>query len=371
MKINLNRQDSQKLENLINQKYLNLSAVEFYDNYLKDGYLSIQKESIQELMKKGGLKETDAFYMALLLSEDISPESEDVKALERTNKLNEVTRLNPDTYLHHDFTDLPVEEKKVGNWELKYNYFDCYEGFLYDDSYADNNSYFAERNYLGFFTKKVPYLTVLENNVVWMSITPYEINTMKKSINNAHGNVIAYGLGLGYFALSALKNPNVNHVTVIEKDRKAIKLFEEEIKPKARFANNIEIINSDAYAFNKKNLKNGNYDFAFFDIYHDATDGLIPYIKMKKQEVLSPDTQYEYWIENSILILLRRYIITLFEEYLNGYTENDYLINETEEDRIINSIYKAMKAMEFVSYDEIHEFLKDDNLKKFAKSIEL
>lgn len=322
-------------------------------------------------MKKGGLKETDAFYMALLLSEDVSPESDDVKVLEKSNKIDHITRLNPDTYLHHDFTDLPVEEKKIGNWELKYNYFDCYEGFLYDDSFADSENYFAERNYLGFFTKKVPYLTVLENNVVWMSITPYEMNTMKKAINAAYGNVIAYGLGLGYFALSALKNPNVTHVTVIEKDKKAIKLFEEEIKSKTRFGSSIEIINSDAFSFIKKNRQDKKYDFSFFDIYHDAQDGLIPYIRMKKLEHLSSETKYEYWIENSILILLRRYIVTLFEEYLNGYSEEDYRINETDEDRIINAIYIAMKDKNFTSYDEIHQFLLDESLKEFSKEIDL
>ena len=51
-----------------------------------------------------------------------------------------------------------------------------------------------------------------------------------------------------------------------------------------------------------------NFDFVFADLWHDASDGLEMYRKLKKYEVLSPRTRFDYWIEPSLLSLLRHII---------------------------------------------------------------
>ena len=51
-----------------------------------------------------------------------------------------------------------------------------------------------------------------------MSIIPNEIETMKEAIETVKGNVLVYGLGLGYFPyMISLKN-DVNKITIIEKE---------------------------------------------------------------------------------------------------------------------------------------------------------
>ena len=63
-----------------------------------------------------------------------------------------------------------------------------------------------------------------------MLITPNEIETMKKSISEATGNVLTYGLGLGYYAYMVSMKENVESVTIVEKDKEIIDLFKKKYK---------------------------------------------------------------------------------------------------------------------------------------------
>ena len=60
----------------------------------------------------------------------------------------------------------------------------------------------------------------------------------------------------------------------------------------------------DAFEYAKKCMTNGNFDYAFMDLWHDASDGVELYLKMKKLKRFSPDRKYLYWIENSLLFLI-------------------------------------------------------------------
>lgn len=136
-----------------------------------------------------------------------------------------------------------------------------------------------------------------------MSVTPNEINTMKEPILKAHGKVLTFGLGLGYFAYMVSVKENVESVTIIEKDASVISLFRKCILPQFKYKEKIKIIESDAFEFLNK-LKNGEYDFAFVDIYHDVGDGKEVYLKFKEKETLFSETEFTYWIEKSIKLYL-------------------------------------------------------------------
>ena len=372
MKLTLTKNDLSKVESLINTKYLNIEADEFFSEYLQDNYLAVNKKDVEDLVKTQSMSKNEAFITSLLLAKDISPEDEEFLKMKKEGYFDNICFQQAAKYKKNPFGLLmKVDERKEGNWHLSYNYYEPYEGFLYNDVYADKNNYYAEINSIGYFEEKVPYLTIIENDEVWMSITPFEINTMQKAIDDAHGNVLTYGLGLGYYTFMALNNPNVDTVTVIEKDAKAIKLFNEEILPKIRLKDKLKIIKADAFSYTKNHFSAGNYNYVFFDIYHSAIDGISSYLKMKKFEDTYKDTKFVYWIEGSILSLLRRYLVTLIEENLEGFTDQDYQISTNDEEKLINSIYKEMKDITFTSYDEIHNFLSDENLKEFAKKISI
>ena len=74
------------------------------------------------------------------------------------------------------YQNIKVPETKIGKWNFQYDSYLPYEGFMYKDITVDPNN-FAEQSQLGFFSTSFKYLTVAQNNNIWMCITPHEINT--------------------------------------------------------------------------------------------------------------------------------------------------------------------------------------------------
>ena len=74
-------------------------------------------------------------------------------------------------------------------------------------------------------TKDYKYLTLSKDNVIWMSINPNEINTMDEDIKFMHGNILVLGLGLGYISYMLSLKDDINSITIIEKDKEIINLF--------------------------------------------------------------------------------------------------------------------------------------------------
>ena len=159
---------------------------------------------------------------------------------------------------------------------------------------------FVEIPRVGYFEEEFEYLAVLENNNEWMLITPNEINTMKPVIDEVKGNVVTFGLGLGYFAYMTSIKDDVNSVTIVERDDNVIKLFEEHILPSFSNKNKIKIVKSDAFEF-AKDME--GYDYAFVDLWHDVSDGVDLYLKMRSME--KENIKYRYWIEDSLLSWFR------------------------------------------------------------------
>lgn len=50
----------------------------------------------------------------------------------------------------------------------------------------------------------------MEDGQEWMAIKPNEIETMRQPIARAAGQVVAFGLGMGYYALWFLKTGSEN-----------------------------------------------------------------------------------------------------------------------------------------------------------------
>ena len=44
----------------------------------------------------------------------------------------------------------------------------------------------------------------------------------------------------------------------------------------------------------------GNFDFVFGDIWHDAGDGREPYLRMKAWEAKYPQIRFSFWLEDTI-----------------------------------------------------------------------
>lgn len=154
---------------------------------------------------------------------------------------------------------------------------------------------------LGWFDTSFRFPAVKENNLVWMTVTPNEINTIQPCVRQSHGNVLTFGLGLGYYAFHCLLKPDVRRVTVVERDPDIISLFRALLLPHFPRPDALEIIQADAFDFAPKHLP--AYDVVFTDLWHDVADGLPLYQRMKALEV--PGVKYLYWIEQTLRCYLR------------------------------------------------------------------
>ena len=198
-----------------------------------------------------------------------------------------------------------------------------------------------------------------------MSIIPHEINTMKKAINEAHGRVLVLGLGLGYYLYKILLKKDVTSVDVVENDKAIISLFNKHLIDKFPHKEKINIIYDDAIEYLKKKR---DYDYVFVDIYHNVHDGELLYLKVKDKEEIQNMT-FSYWIEDSLIAMLRRQILTVFEENLDGYSDEDYIKYQNENDQIINTIYKITKNYVVDSFIKLHNLLSDDSVRNIARKL--
>ena len=213
-----------------------------------------------------------------------------------------------------------------------------------------------------------------------MSIIPHEINTMKEGIKKINGNVVIYGLGLGYFIYLLSLKEEVNKIIVIEKDKEIINIFKEYIFKlfNKNSQNKIIVKEDDAFKFNETKLINNKYidkdvniiiNYAYIDIYHNPLDALPSYIRFIQNEYKNNEITYFYWIEESIICYIRRIIISIFEEALSSFDDKDYIDNDDYLNNFINKLYRYLKKLNFNSYNDISSLLTKEKIKEICKDL--
>lgn len=207
--------------------------------------------------------------------------------------------LDVSRYLTNSYRRLiTVPERKIGKWTLCNMELKPGEAFVCDDIIVTEDGRLIPQ--IGFFSESFFYPAILENGREWMTLMPNETVTTDPAVSRAFGKVATFGLGLGYFALEASQNDNVESVTVVELSSDAISLFKENILPQFPHSEKIRIVNEDAFEYAEKYLASEGFDFVFADIWHDVGDGKDMYLRMKEFEKLSPKTAFSYWLEDSI-----------------------------------------------------------------------
>jgi hypothetical protein len=256
-----------------------------------------------------------------------------------------------------------------GKWQLAYETYVPFQGVLTGDVVTNSANHYLDATPLGYFVEPFYYLVIKQQGVTWMSVTPFEINTMAPILNKMNGKVITLGLGLGYFASMAALKPEVDEVLVIEKDKQVIQLFLKHIYPHLENKEKIKIKHADAFDFAKENPE--PFDHLFVDIHHTAEDGLPMYIKMKKIEALSRSGQWHYWLESSILALFRRYMIVFLQEQQLGFDHGHYQNPTTVEDYLYCGLFETTKNISIDSLKELDQWLSIASIKSILASIHL
>lgn len=353
MKIELNIKDKNKFNELYNQKLLNMTIDDMYNEFLF--YFDVR-----EANKYKNVSEYFNNYFDL--------DSEDITVINQYNS-NNFKLLNINDYLENQYykdiiIDAPIKFK---NYELCYEKYGKSSLFYYDNIKVDENNY-KEITPIGYFLNDYKYLCLKKDNITWMSITPHEINTMKYYIEQVKGNVLVLGLGLGYFPYMISQKDEVKQIDIIELDKNVIEIFNSFLKPKFNYINKINIINQDMFKYVKEHeLK--NYSYIFCDVYHDNLDGLEIYLKLKSLEKYLISTRVFYWIEETFICNIRRIMLDLFYESINNISSKESYENKVF-DELFNKLSIYFKDLKIDSYDQIHNLLKDDSIKEIVTKLD-
>lgn len=187
-----------------------------------------------------------------------------------------------------------------------------YQLFPCGDLWLEDNMLRAP---LGFFAENYSYPALLQDGREWMTLTPNEIITMQAPLQDLHGDVLVYGLGLGYYTYQALCQPTVRSVTVVDSNLDILHLFSSAILPLWNkqvhevmpFAEGgrLTLMQDDAFHHAETTgftCGNGaKATIVFTDLWHDASDGMPMYKRMRSlARPHETTTQFRYWIEPTL-----------------------------------------------------------------------
>ncbi|MBM4761576.1 response regulator [Bacillus sp. B15-48] len=281
----------------------NYKVFALLSKYLNDAPDFIEKEEVDELVESGVSYEyAFALLLAAAFGLDIVDNVED-KEFFNHYFTKMIHKLDVNEYANNPYyQQIHIPTVKIGDSELKYEKFKAYEGFVCNDIIQTKQR--RQIPQIGFFQQEFKFPAILEKERIWMTITPNEIETMREPVEQAVGNVLTFGLGLGYYAYMVSEKESVESVTIVDNNQEIIDLFQQYILPQFKNKQKVTVIKADAFKYAETDMAHGKYDFVFTDLWHDVSDGIEMYLKMKTYEKQCPDTVFTYWIEKSILCYL-------------------------------------------------------------------
>ena len=253
-----------------------------------------------------------------------------------------------------------IKNYKLSKFSLTKDLFSKGMMMQLDEPYIDGD---YEKYEYGYFDNDTEIVQLVEDDIVWMSLLPNEIITMNKDKNKLFGNVLCAGLGMAYFPLLLTRKDSIKEIDVIELDNNIIKIYEESIKGRVGGTEKINIINGNAITYINKYAKE-KYDSIYIDIWHDVNDGIPLYLYFKSHEI--KNIKYVYWIERSMLIYFRRFLITfIYEKYFKYDVKED---EDSLEQRIFNYIERALSTTSINNTEQIDDLIKLENIEKLIKN---
>lgn len=285
---------------------LNRLVFERLSLLLNSDDIPITEEAVSELTERFGMSIDEAFSYLFAAAIGIDPFAKGFETrVFREYFPHMLHRLDEGLFVNDAFyvraKDIPERERD--GWSIKKTTIKPYTPFVCDDPLVLLDGRIIPQ--IGYFDTEYENLGVYQDGREWMTLLPNELTTQKKHIAKAHGRVLTYGLGLGYFAFSAASKPEVGSVTVVERDERAISLFETEIAPQlGNTTEKIGIVCADAFEFAEKEAPGMDFDYIFADIWHDPSDGVEAYKRFRALEPLCKNSEFGYWIEETLKLYM-------------------------------------------------------------------
>ena len=310
-----------------------------YSQYINYHPRFITDEMVADLARECDCPMHNAYLLLLAAAMGLDTvDNKEHKLLDRLYIQPGVKKLDPLPYLSDEYCKtIRFPSYKMGKWETITGKYAAFEPFVWRDPLLLPD--FREIPQSGYFDKDFSFPAIHENGVEWMSVKPNEVETMKAPIANSRGRVLTLGLGMGYFAFHASQKNCVESVTVIEREKDVIELFKTKILPQFPHKEKIQILQADALDYMEKIIKKGQFDYLFADLWHDASDGLELYMKLKRLEQNAGNILIDYWIEASLLSYLRGMVY----EKLHDPTSLIQIEGGSFEECLSNEFLKTLK----------------------------
>ena len=189
----------------------------------------------------------------------------------------------------------------------------------------------------------------------WMVDAPSEAATNDAPAARAHGKVVTFGLGIGYFIFMAMRNPLVKEITVVESSAEVIAMFERFLYPQFPHDIPLHFIHGDAFDYFNESFLSG-FDYIYTDIWKSAQDGLEIMEKLLHQYV-PPFEKADFWIEDSCEEIMWTLIFLYFEAIAHDRIPEVNPIYESQMQKIrawfdpIEHTITDPKEIQFYMYD--------------------
>lgn len=296
----MNAKDTPKTERLFKTFERNFRLTRLYAAYLEGFPELITPDMIKALTEDGAITVKEAIVGILTEAFGLSFDNPEDRVLIKNYITPSVRLMNAEKYKTNPYyKNIKIPNITDGDWELRWEKYAPYRAVIVGDMEISED--FSEYAPLGFFEEPFPFPAVLEGGNEWMTLTPVDLDTSEEAIEAACGKVVTFGLGLGYYAYMVSEKSSVESITVIEKSRDVIKLFERYILPQFPHKEKVRVICADAFEYAERDMPSENFDIAFVDTWRDASDGAPMYERMKKLEKLNTGTRFLYWIENFLI----------------------------------------------------------------------
>ncbi len=260
----------------------------------------ITPEIVDELVRECGLETKEAYDLLLAGALYFQPDTDETDREIYSLYFPHMTHYLDESVYKEDpyYKNIRLPDVKKGNWEMKNCVIKPYELIPLDDPLALDDGRVIPQ--LGFFDTEFRYPAIFENGVEWMLVTPNEVHTMRDDIKKAHGKVLTYGLGLGYFVYLTSLMDEVESVTAVDINSTVIELFREHILPQFKHPEKVRLVCADAFEYAEKTAPFENYDYIYADTWHDVSDGVEMYERFRALEKCTPNAEHTYWIEKTM-----------------------------------------------------------------------
>ena len=320
----MNERDRIKYERLFDTVRRNFRVTRLFTEYLERYPELITKEMIETVCDGGDTTANEAIVAILSEAFALDFDDREDRRIIMDYLTPSVRLLDKEKYEENPcYKNIRLKNVIDNDWEIRWEEYKPYQAVICDDMKILDDK--REIPYLGFFPDGFSFPAILENGNEWMTLTPVDLDTCDEAIEAAHGRVVTFGLGLGYYAYMAARKDNVESVTVVELSPNVIRLFKKHILPRMECRDKIRIVNADAFQYAEETMPSEDFNVAFVDTWRDASDGAPMYRRMKALEHLSPKTRFLYWVEGFLRSRIRaEKYAELIDAYESGNLDLPY-----------------------------------------------